>query len=53
MSTYIGIGLTVLLSTGLGMLAHRSMPKWEERARDEDAAAFSGGLGAAQGVSPC
>ena len=52
MSTYIGIGLTVLLSIGLGMLAHRSMPKWEERARAEEAAAFSGGLGAAQGVSP-
>jgi membrane protein DedA with SNARE-associated domain len=33
MSTFIGIGLTLLLSIVIAVLVHRSMPKWESRAR--------------------
>lgn len=52
MSTYAGIGLTVLLSIVLGVLAHRWMPAWEQRARADEGLPVSGELGAVQGASP-
>ena len=50
LSTFIGIGLTTLLTVVLAVLAHRSMPKWEQRARAEELTAPGDGHHAASSV---